>query len=123
VSVKDDGQQDPAKYMRLPSAKPAFLGVAWQAVIHSNQQCSTYCHRWQSHGVDQSTPPQYYIIIATNVYYVRISSDLDLSPSDHSLDLIKTHGINNINIRIHINKKSIPFIQMYKDNSTESLKV
>src|SRR5579859_6740099 len=59
VSVKDDGQQDPAKYMYSPSAKPAFLGVAWRATIHTNQHCSTCCRRWQSHGVDQSTPPQY----------------------------------------------------------------
>ena len=38
--------KDPAKCTRLPSAKPADLGVARQATIHRNQQCSN--RRWQS---------------------------------------------------------------------------
>src|SRR2546421_13089203 len=53
VGERDDGQQDPTKYMRVPSAKPASLGVSKSrrattmcshpqqpstATIHSNQQ-------------------------------------------------------------------------------------
>src|SRR2546421_6783080 len=36
-SCKDDGQQDHAKYMRLPSAKPASLGVG------KSRQATTMC--------------------------------------------------------------------------------
>jgi len=46
--VKMMGGENPAKCTRLPSAKPAFLGVAWQAAIHDNQQCSSR----QCHGVN-----------------------------------------------------------------------
>ena len=35
--------------------------LPWQTAIHGNQQCSCCCrHIWQHHGVDHSTPPQYF---------------------------------------------------------------
>src|SRR6266536_3506877 len=42
--------KDPAKCTRLPSAKPAFLGVAQPST-------TTNRRRWQHHRMDQSTPP------------------------------------------------------------------
>src|SRR5947207_762560 len=68
MSVEDDGQQGPAKYMHLPSAKPASLGVG-----RPRQATTTRSHPRQptdaggkSHGVDEPTPSQYFFMSGEN---------------------------------------------------------
>ena len=48
--------KDSAKYMHLSSAKPALLGVTWQAAIHINQQCSSSCRWWWINSSHHMSP-------------------------------------------------------------------